>query len=286
MEETGKYEVEEIVTDTVDNGSIENVHIAPIGKFEGSDAEGNPVSETIDAESLSALAGRLNESGTEILADVDHKASKPGLERDTRSAGWFSKFVVDPIKGLFATLRLTRHGKDLLENREYRYISPSFTLGEDGRPVELHTASLTNTPAFAGWISPILNSRPKDLGTDMTKEELKELVKETLAELKAEGEKAEAAEEAKEEKTEEKIEEKTEEVVDEKPETSEKKTETACNEDPAKTEETEKAEEEKKEEEVIKIEALNSAPAASLSAPKWQNMGREEFIKWFNAGNR
>ena len=75
-------------------------------------------------------------------------------------------------------------------------------------------------------------------------------------------------------------------MVDEKPETSEKKTETACNEDPAKTEETEKAEEEKKEEEVIKIEALNSAPAASLSAPKWQNMGREEFIKWFNAGNR
>lgn len=199
MKETGKYEVEGIVTDTVDNGSIENVHIAPIGTFEGSDPDGNPVSETLDAESLQALAGRLNESGKEILADVDHKASKPGLDRDTRSAGWFSKFVVDPIKGLFATLRLTRHGKELLENREYRYISPSFTLDEEGRPVELHTASLTNTPAFAGSINPILNAKPKDLGIDMTKEELKDLIKETLAEIEAEDEKAEAEEEVKEE---------------------------------------------------------------------------------------
>lgn len=44
--------IEEIVTDTIDNGTIENVHIAPIGEFLGSDAEGNPIPEKIDAESL------------------------------------------------------------------------------------------------------------------------------------------------------------------------------------------------------------------------------------------
>ena len=77
------------VTDTADNGKIENVHIAPVGSFVGSDSEGNPVPESITAESLQALADKLNEAGEEVLCDVDHKASKPGLDRDTRSAGWF-----------------------------------------------------------------------------------------------------------------------------------------------------------------------------------------------------
>lgn len=48
--------IDEIVTETIDNGTIENVHIAPIGKFYGSDAEGNPVAEVLTQESLQTLA--------------------------------------------------------------------------------------------------------------------------------------------------------------------------------------------------------------------------------------
>ena len=47
-----KIKIQYIVTDTNDNGMIENVHISPIGKFYGSDADGNPVEENITAESL------------------------------------------------------------------------------------------------------------------------------------------------------------------------------------------------------------------------------------------
>ena len=50
---------------------IENVHISPIGNFNGSDSEGNPVPETIDRESLEALAEKLND-GDEVLFDADH----------------------------------------------------------------------------------------------------------------------------------------------------------------------------------------------------------------------
>lgn len=39
--------VEQIVTETIDNGTIENVHISPIGEFVGSDSEGKPVEESI-----------------------------------------------------------------------------------------------------------------------------------------------------------------------------------------------------------------------------------------------
>lgn len=278
---------------TVDNGEIEQVHIAPIGEFVGSDIDGNPVKETLTAEDLQKIADNVNESGEEILADVDHAASRPGVTKDSRSAGWFSRFIVDPVKGLFAKLKLTRYGKELLENREYRYVSPSF-ITQDGAPVTLASVSLTNKPAFAGHIAPIINAGPDNLGIEnMTKEELKDLIKETIAELKE----AEKAEEIKEEIKEETAEVETTEVVDacsddevknEQPK-EEVEAEKAETEPEVKNEQAEEVkEEEKKEEEaeVIKIEALNSAPTALPSSPKWQSMDRDTFIKWFNAGNR
>lgn len=39
--------MENILSQTIDNGTIENVHIAPIGEFTGSDRDGNPVKENI-----------------------------------------------------------------------------------------------------------------------------------------------------------------------------------------------------------------------------------------------
>ena len=130
--------------------------MSPIGEFYGSDVEGNPVPEKLTEKALSALAEKLNK-GDEILADIDHASTRVGNSRDSSAAGWFSKFVVQPLKGLFATLRLTKRGKELVENREYRYLSPTFILDEHGEPIDLHSASFTNIPAFKGHIHPILN---------------------------------------------------------------------------------------------------------------------------------
>lgn len=290
--------IDEIVTETVDNGTIENVHISPIGEFVGSDAEGQPVEEHITQESLQALADELNSEDIEVLCDVDHGAAKAGLERNTKAAGWFTRFVVDPIKGLFASLKLTRHGKELLENREYRYISPTFSLDENGNPVELHTASLTNLPAFAGYIDPILNQEAQELSKDqgmmkmeISKEELVDLIKETVKSLNEEPKK----EEVKEETAEEVKEEKTE-TVENGCSDQEGTVKNGCSEDKSevknetvekvkeevKEEKTEEPEEKEKKEEVIKIEALNSAPTAlkSIASEDWRNLHGEEFWKW------
>ena len=326
--------MEEIITDTIDNGVIENVQIAPIGEYVGSDAKGNPIPEKIDAESLQKIADGLNSTETEVLADIDHNASKPGVEKDTKAAGWFHKFVVDPLKGLFATLKLTKHGKELLENREYRYISPTFKLDKDGKPLELHTASLTNLPAFQGYIDPILNteSNMETITMDMTIEQLKELIKGVIADLKKE----EAVKKVEEEiKTENEVHDDIVENLEEKKdaiesgvvqnsepsktechnECGDKKTEVKNAEESDKSEVTEEVkaevkeeiqegkeegktkeeikeevkeeiaeekEEEKKEkkEEVIKIEALNSAPTAFKDVSgkdKWINLHGQEF---------
>ena len=265
---------ENIIKETIDNGLVENVHISPIGDFTGSKQDGSPQNEHITAEALSALADKMN-AGDEVLCDVDHQSCRPGVEKDTSAAGWFTKFVVDPIKGLFANLKLTKRGKDLLENREYRYMSPTFMLNENGEPVDIHSVSLTNTPAFKGFINPVINSEATPIDgtnesiTNMTKEELKALIEEILAEK------------AKEEVIEAAI-EKAPGVVD-VIDACGKKDNTVKNEtvveDPK--EEEKKVEETK---EVIKEEALNSAPTIGSDVSgkaEWQDLHGKEFLAWY-----
>ena len=315
------YMEENIIKETIDNGIVENVHISPIGDFTGSKQDGSPQNEHITAEALSALADKMN-AGDEVLCDVDHQSCRPGVEKDTSAAGWFTKFVVDPIKGLFASLKLTKRGKDLLANREYRYMSPTFMLNENGEPIDIHSVSLTNTPAFKGFINPVINSESTPIDdanesiTNMTKEELVNLIKDTVVEMNscsnknemevknevvdqkkeemkalieeilAEKAKEKAIREIKEEAIEDAIEKKSGivEVID----ACGKKDNTVKNEtvveDPK---EQEKKVEEKKE--VIKEEALNSAPTigSDISGKnEWENLHGKEFWTWYKKNNR
>ena len=276
--------------ETKDFGEL-SVQVTPIGNFTGSDKDGNPVPEVLSEESLSALADKLN-NGDEILADIDHASSRVGVNKDSSAAGWFSRFILDPIKGLFATLKLTKRGKELVENREYRYLSPTLILNDKGEPVDIHSISFTNVPAFKGHIKPILNSEASEINEadeyftkdilSMDLNELKELISSMIAESKEADKKAEIVEEIKEEIVENKCsdemkevvanEETTEKISEEKTEVVEKTTE----EKPV--EETEKVEEEK---EVIKIEALNSSPSIIKDVePIWKKLKGKEFLEW------
>ena len=277
----------EEIKETIDNGIVENVHISPIGDFTGSKQDGSPQNEHITAEALSALADKMN-AGDEVLCDVDHQSCRPGVEKDTSAAGWFTKFVVDPIKGLFASLKLTKRGKDLLENREYRYMSPTFMLNENGEPIDIHSVSLTNTPAFKGFINPVINSEATPIDdtneriTNMTKEELKALIEEILAEKAKE----EAIRDVKEEAIEAAI-EKAPGVVD-VIDACGKKDNTVKNEtvveDPK--EEEKKVKEPK---EVIKEETLNSAPTIGEDIaiePEWKKLHGKAFLDWYKKNGR
>ena len=279
---------ENILDKTIDNGTIENIQIAPVGEFIGSATDGSPVEENITVEKLESLADKLNKSD-EVLCDVDHQSCKVGVEKNSKAAGWFSKWIVDPIKGLFATLSLTKYGRELLENREYRYTSPVFTLNEDGTVADLHSVALTNTPAFKGHITPIINSESTEilkdkeclneetkeiLTMDITKEELKEMIYSIISDMRA----AEKAADIRREVVEEVIENECstgttkEEVV--KNEVSEEET---------TTETTTEVPEEKKveeKEEVIKYETLNSAPMIKDVEPIWKKLTGQEFLDW------
>lgn len=272
----------DILDKTIDNGTIENIQIAPVGEFNGSGIDGSAIKENITVEKLESLADKLNKSD-EVLCDVDHQSCKVGVEKNSKAAGWFSKWIVDPIKGLFATLSLTKYGRDLLENREYRYVSPVFSLNEDGTVSDLHSVALTNTPAFKGYITPIINSESsssesneilKEEILDMTKEELKEMITSIISDMRA----AEKAAEIKREVVEEVVENEcstgtTKEEVVKNETTEEEVVETTTEEVPE-----EKVEE--KKEEIIKIESLNSAPMIKDVEPIWKKLTGQEFLDW------
>lgn len=266
------------IIDDGENGTIEEVLVAPIGQFIGSDKEGNPVEQNFTEESLEVIANDLNESGREVLLDKDHNSAKDGLNRDTQSLGWFSKFIVKPLKGLFAALKLTKTGRELIENREYRHVSPVFRLGENGEPAMLVSVAATNTPAIDVPENVILNSKPNE-ETEMTKDEIIELVKNTFADLTKKETTQEVVEnncsdtETKNEEPETTVEEVKEEIKEE------------VKEEPEKTEEEikeEVKEEIKEEPEVIKEETLNQAPTTNIPSPdpEWKSLSGKKFIEW------
>ena len=189
---------EEILTNTISNGEVE-VNVSPVGTFYGSDAEGNAISENLTEESLQRLADQLNASNQQILVDADHASCRPGIEKDTSACGWLEKFFVKPLKGLWAKLKLTNKGRDLVENKVYRFLSPVFKLDDNGEPIHLNSVAMTNCPALAPDIAPIINAKPSQeiLEMTITKEDLVNLIKETVNSMK--NEKAEVKEEVKEE---------------------------------------------------------------------------------------
>ena len=277
----------EVISDTIENGEIENVHLVPIGDFKGSDKDGNPIDEHITKESLEQIAEKLN-SGDEVLCDIDHQSCKPGVDRDSKAAGWFHKFIVDPVKGLFANLKLTKKGREIVENREYRYTSPVFTLDENGNPNDIHSVALTNVPAFKGHISPILNSEPTEIekenlnkeiiNMEITKEDLIELIKNTVNEMNIKKEINEEIRDIQDEIVENSCDKKQEEIVEVKNEETVPETKEEKKEEEVKVEDKDEPKEEK---EVIKIESLNSAPIPTVNEePEWKKLHGKEFFDW------
>ena len=200
-------------------------------------------------------------------------------------------------------LKLTKSGREAIENREYRFLSPVFSLDESKTPTNLHSVAMTNCAALP--VDPILNTEPKDTEI-MTKEEIITLIRETLAEINRKDddtvddvddkdEVCNSCKKAENEMPDDKKDD-TENPVDETdaPETTDdmkedekKETETVSSnscqkKEDAMNEKTCDGDEVKKTKEVIKEEVLNSSPSASMNIeitaePSWKNKTGEAF---------
>ena len=262
--------MENIIKDTIDNGETE-VQIATIGTVVGSDIDGNPVEQNFTEDSLQKIAENTTD---EVLVDAEHQSEKGGT---TEAKGWLSKLNFVPGKGLFGSIKWTDIGRKLVENRVFRWLSPSWLIDKVTKePVAMTSVALTNKPSQMGRIDPIINQEPlkETLTMDMTKEELVNLIKETVVEMNSCANKEEVKNEVVEQpKVEEpKVEEpKVEQANAAEPNAEEPKVEAPKEPKPAIVIEETKVEEKK---EVIKEEALNSAPTIGSDVS-----GKAEWMK-------
>lgn len=278
---------------TIDNGESE-VQVATLGKIVGSDIDGNPIEQNFTEEALKKIADNQTE---EILVDADHESEKNGK---TEAKGWLSSLKFVDGKGLFGKIRWTNIGKSLIENRVFRWLSPSWLLNDKMEPEYMTSCALTNKPAQIGKIQPIVNAAPienkfetqtENEETEMTKDEIIALIKETVAEIqKADLKKEDAVEVDKEiDKQDLEIDKKIVEAENEAPAEEKPAEEAPAEEKPAENaapEEVpaEEKKEETKKEEVIKVEALNSAPTVGIDICKptaeWKALSGKALSKW------
>ena len=276
------------IDDTIDNGTTE-VQVATIGTVIGSDVEGNPVEQHFTEESLQKIAENTTD---EILVDAEHQSEKGCT---TEAKGWLSKLNFVPGKGLFGSIKWTDIGRKLVENRVFRWLSPSWLIDKVTRePVAMTSVALTNKPSQMGRIDPIINQEPlkEKLTMNITKEELIDIIKDVVvnycSEKKEEEVKNEVVEQPKAEETkEETVEQTKQEVVDAEPMVEEPKVEEPKETKPVAIVIEETKVEEKKE--VIKEESLNSAPTIGTDISgkaEWENLHGAEFWAWYKKHSR
>ena len=259
------------------------VMIAPVGEFIGSSTSGEELEEKLTPEALETVMMTFHDIGKELPLDKDHSSLKQPLDRDTQAYGWIADLrlmdnAAPEYNGLYAKIKWTPEGKELVLSRAYRFLSPVFMLDGAGHPFKLVNVALTNRPNFD--LPPIFNttSDKNTLVEDhkMDIEKLKdEIVEAVVNALDARAEKKTACNE--EEKPEEGKEEKKEEAAEQKEEAAEQKEE--------KKEEKEEQKEEK--EEVIKPEVLNTVPTtlepaidSTLKAAEWKSLHGDELYAW------
>lgn len=263
------------------------VMIAPIGEYDGTTTTGEVVKEIFNVEDYEQIVFKFHEDGQELPLDRDHASMKQPLERDTQAYGWIYDLRLmsggaDDYNGLYAKFRWTDEGRNLVLSRAYRFLSPVFTLSEDGHPTSLVNVALTNRPNFD--LPPIFNTEatennPISEEHTMNIEELKNAIIDGVVErlqtinTKPSDEPDETKEEEKETCEEKKTcEEKTtpcesktpcEEPSKEEPETDETKEEEKEEKEEDKNEPAETDDDDKEEKtEVITEEVMNTVPTS------------------------
>ena len=126
--------------------------IIPAGTFSAPNGslKGNGPWTLNDADGL-ALVANAN-SGVDVVVDYEHQtllSSQNG--QPAPAAGWLlaGGFSWIPDQGVVATqVRWTDEAAEMIQEGEYRFLSPVFSYSPEGVPISLMSVALTNTPAL------------------------------------------------------------------------------------------------------------------------------------------
>lgn len=135
-----------------DGQVLKRIQLMPFGTFQLRGHGGETV--TLDKAGAPAViaASRAFWRSTDMMVDRDHQSiysAVKGVGGQAAAAGWIkpdSLAVQDD--GIWADVEWTASALDQLNAREYRYLSPVFTVDKTGRATRIHNVALTNSPAI------------------------------------------------------------------------------------------------------------------------------------------
>ena len=130
--------------------------LLPAGNFSARDGRPFDVADhcwKIDGKIAAVLIAQAKALGQDILIDYDHQtlnAAKNG--KPAPAAGWFNGNEIEwrEGEGLFVKPRWTAPAAALVANQEYRFMSAVFPYDENGIPLQLRMAAITNDPGVVG----------------------------------------------------------------------------------------------------------------------------------------
>lgn len=145
--------------------SFKWMHVCPIGEHPWSSADGKEqIVQIIDKAACEAMAASYPLSIPNSRIDIDHESMD--AEKRTAAVGWGRRAEVRD-DGLWVQVEWNPDGRDLIENKIYKFNSPCFP--RDGlvdlgngrmRVTKLGVIALTNDPNLRGQ-QPLTNSRSK-----------------------------------------------------------------------------------------------------------------------------
>lgn len=118
------------------------VHLFPAGRMTGRDGR---VFVLLDAE---AVIRDFRARGIDLPVDFEHQNDRPEakLHGPVPAAGWIKELRADDT-GLWGRIEWTATAREMIGQREYRYLSPSFTFHPENRAIlRLKGAGLVHNP--------------------------------------------------------------------------------------------------------------------------------------------
>jgi phage I-like protein len=97
-------------------------------------------------DEMASVLNRFAGNGLELVVDREHATELKGPQGDEApAAGWVTE-LADRNGELWGRLDWTERGRNQVESKEYRYLSPVFNYRKDLRVHSLESAGLTNKP--------------------------------------------------------------------------------------------------------------------------------------------
>lgn len=118
--------------------NLEEIKIMPLGEVKTT--KGNFY---VDEQSVNEMKEYFKKRGLDIVVDYEHQSLS---DKKALAGGWIKDFYIKD-NCVVAKVEFTEIAKKEIENKQYKYLSPTIFL-KNNKPIRLHSVALTNTPAI------------------------------------------------------------------------------------------------------------------------------------------